>query len=183
MKDYIERRRKTMHIESKLEEVIKNLFEKLEKLEVGSEEYNAVLNSITKLMDRAIDLEKITVEEAVKIKQICSEETLKKLQIETDREVKMEQIETDREVKMEQIETDKQVKLEQIKSETHMKKQELTDNKKYRIGSVLIESGKIIIPLIYAWKTFKESMYFEKNDTFSYTGGKISQRKLLDPKH
>ena len=172
MKDYIERRRKTMHIESKLEEVIKNLFEKLEKLEVGSEEYNAVLNSITKLMDRAIDLEKITVEEAVKIKQICSEETLKKLQIETDREVKMEQ-----------IETDKQVKLEQIKSETHMKKQELTDNKKYRIGSVLIESGKIIIPLIYAWKTFKESMYFEKNDTFSYTGGKISQRKLLDPKH
>ena len=150
-----------MQIESKLEEVIKNLLEKLDGMEVGSEEYNAVLNGVTKLMDRAIDLEKITVEEAVKIKQICSEETLKKLQINTEKEVKMEQ----------------------IKSETHTKKLELTDNKKYRIWDVLVAGGKIVIPLAYAWMTFKESMYFEKNDTFSYTAGKISQKRLLDPKN
>ena len=52
-----------MSIQTLLNEEIKNEFEDLKKMELGSETYRATVDGLTKLVDRAIELEKIDVEQ------------------------------------------------------------------------------------------------------------------------
>ena len=51
-----------MKFKSQLSTEIKDELETLGKLEVGSEAHRAAVDSVTKLMDRAIELEKLEVE-------------------------------------------------------------------------------------------------------------------------
>lgn len=52
-----------MSIQTLLNEEIKNEFEDLKKMELGSETYKTMVDGLTKLVDRAIELEKIDVEQ------------------------------------------------------------------------------------------------------------------------
>lgn len=52
-----------MSIQTLLNEEIKNEFEDLKKMELGSETYKTTVDGLTKLVDRAIELEKIDVEQ------------------------------------------------------------------------------------------------------------------------
>lgn len=50
-------------------EIVREL-EKLKEMEVGSEEYEAAVNGVTKLWDRALEHEKVLIDEEVKTKQL-----------------------------------------------------------------------------------------------------------------
>lgn len=51
-----------MKIETLLHEEIKDEFDELSKLEVGSEKYKITVDGITKLVDRAIEIDKLNTE-------------------------------------------------------------------------------------------------------------------------
>lgn len=52
-----------MSIQTLLHEEIKDEFSNLKKMELGSETYKTTVDGLTKLVDRAIELEKIDVEQ------------------------------------------------------------------------------------------------------------------------
>lgn len=81
-----------MEIESVLRDEITYDFEKLKEMDVGSDEYRSTIDSITKLMDRAIEIEKINVgvEEKAQTRETEQktrelEEGFKRQQMEEDR--------------------------------------------------------------------------------------------------
>lgn len=78
-----------MNIETLLREAIQREFEKLQGFDVGSEEYKTTVDGLVKLMDRAIELEKL----------------------ETEVQDKAENRETDNELKLKQMEVDKKDRL------------------------------------------------------------------------
>ena len=55
-----------MSIETLLNDEIRSEFEELKKLEVGTEQYKASVDGLTKLVDRAIEFEKIDAERTEK---------------------------------------------------------------------------------------------------------------------
>lgn len=52
-----------MRIDTLLHEEIADEFEHLNKMEVGTETYRTTVDGLTKLMDRAIEIEKLEIEE------------------------------------------------------------------------------------------------------------------------
>ena len=73
-----------MKNETMLHEEIQNEFEELKKIEVGSDKYKTAVDGLTKLMDRAIEIDKLNV---------GSEERLDARNI--DAELRQEQFEAD----------------------------------------------------------------------------------------
>lgn len=59
-----------MDIETMLNEEIRDEFENLKTMELGSDQYRTTVDGLTKLVDRAIDLEKISIEQSEKQKQM-----------------------------------------------------------------------------------------------------------------
>lgn len=57
-----------MRIDAMLHEEIKSEMEALKDLEIGSDEYKAAVDGIAKLYDRAIEIDKIDIEQEEKIK-------------------------------------------------------------------------------------------------------------------
>ena len=73
-----------MKNETMLHEEIQNEFEELKKIEVGSDEYKTAVDGLTKLMDRAIEIDKLNVgaEERLDARNIDAE--LRQEQLEAD---------------------------------------------------------------------------------------------------
>ena len=67
-----------------LDEEIQVEFEKLSKLEVGSESYKATVDGLTKLVDRAVEIDKTEMENTTKIEAQNIENDFKALQIKED---------------------------------------------------------------------------------------------------
>lgn len=67
-----------------LDEEIQVEFEKLSKLEVGSESYKATVDGLTKLVDRAVEIDKTEMENATKIEAQNIENDFKAVQIKED---------------------------------------------------------------------------------------------------
>lgn len=59
-----------MNIETLLNEELKSEFEVLKELEAGTEDYKVTVDGITKLMDRAIEIERLNVEQDEKAEQM-----------------------------------------------------------------------------------------------------------------
>lgn len=74
-----------MKVETMLNDEIRSEFEELKKLEVGSDQYRAVIDGIAKLMDRAIEYDKLDAE--------CNE---KKLNRGFDEDYKLQQAEEEK---------------------------------------------------------------------------------------
>lgn len=62
-----------MSMTAKLNNEIDRRFDKLSELDASSEEYSAAINSVTKLMDRAIEIEKLDRTDAQNEKQLKEE--------------------------------------------------------------------------------------------------------------
>ena len=62
-----------MNIETLLNKEIKSEFECLEDLEAGSEAYKATVDGLTKLVDRAIEIDKLNIEHEEKEKLAAEE--------------------------------------------------------------------------------------------------------------
>lgn len=80
-----------MSIKTLLEEEIKEEFEELGKTEIGTEAYKTTVDGLTKLVDRAIELEKAEADREDRIAARESELNLKEQQLEDekkDRKVK-----------------------------------------------------------------------------------------------
>ena len=74
-----------MRIETELHAEIGSEFEELHKMEVGTEKYKTTVDGLTKLMDRAIEIEKLNIEHEEKTKEFETEVELKQAQMEEDR--------------------------------------------------------------------------------------------------
>lgn len=74
-----------MEIETLLQDEIRNEFEELKKMELGTEKYKVTVDGLTKLVDKAIEMEKIEIEHEEKA-----------IIFETDNKLKMSQIKEDR---------------------------------------------------------------------------------------
>lgn len=59
-----------MSMTTKLQKEIDDRFEKLNKLDPSSKEYSAAVDSVTKLIDRAIEIEKLEMTEAQNERQL-----------------------------------------------------------------------------------------------------------------
>jgi hypothetical protein len=74
-----------MNIEHLLYDEIETEFEKLRTTEPGSEKYKVTVDGLTKLMDRAIEMEKVNVDCEDKAKIRESEQLMKQQQMDDDR--------------------------------------------------------------------------------------------------
>ena len=74
-----------MNIETKLYVEIDNEFEALSQMEVGTEAYRTTVEGLTKLMDRAIEIDKLEVERDERIKTQKKEEEFKLAQMEEEK--------------------------------------------------------------------------------------------------
>lgn len=74
-----------MKIETLLHEEIQGEFEELEKIEVGSDKYKTAVDGLTKLCDRAIEIEKFKTEQELKRDQQEADEILRAEQMKDER--------------------------------------------------------------------------------------------------
>ncbi len=74
-----------MNIERSLHEEIVCEFEELSKMTPGTEEYKTTVDGLTKLVDRAIEMEKLHIDEDDKVKTRESEENWKSIQLKEER--------------------------------------------------------------------------------------------------
>ena len=78
-----------MSIQTLLNEEIKNEFEELKKIDIGSDEYEKVVGGLTKLVDRAIEMEKFDMEYDEKVTSREIENNLKQQQLDDERKDKI----------------------------------------------------------------------------------------------
>lgn len=74
-----------MSIKTLLGEEIQSEFEELKKIQVGTDEHKAAVDSVTKLVDRAIDLERVEIERVDKAENRDIEYSLKTKELDDER--------------------------------------------------------------------------------------------------
>lgn len=74
-----------MNITRKVFEEAENQLEELRKMELGTDQYKATVDGITKLLDRGIEMDKLESEIAEKEKNRIDENSLKAQQLEEER--------------------------------------------------------------------------------------------------
>ena len=74
-----------MSVQTLLNEEIKSEFDELKKMELGSDKYEKTVNGLTKLVDKAIEMEKFDMEYDEKVKSRENDETFKQTQLIEDR--------------------------------------------------------------------------------------------------
>lgn len=139
-----------------LESEISAEFKTLENMELGSDEYKSVLDGLTKLIDRSINLDKLDIDKEEKIK---------------DRE-------SDSNYKVEQLNNDKSYR----DSDIILRTQQMTNEQRDRMITNAITAAGIIIPsLITIWGTIK-TLKFEEQGTVTTIMGRGFINKLLPKK-
>lgn len=145
-----------MDIQSLLCEEIKAELVSLKDAEFGSDLYKATVDSIVKLTDRAIELEKLDIEHEEKVKNR-----------ETDTDLKTQQLE-------------EQIKSRELDIELRTKQME-EERQNRLLSNVLVAAGIIVPSLITIWGTLK-SFEFEKEGTVTTIMGRGFINKLLPKK-
>lgn len=74
-----------MNVKTLLEEEIRGEFEGLNELEVGSKEYRTTVDGLTKLIDRAIEIEKMESESDEKVENRVFDNDLKLKQLDEEK--------------------------------------------------------------------------------------------------
>lgn len=139
-----------------LEEEISAEFNTLKDMELGSEEYKSVVDGLTKLMDRSINLDKLGIDKEEKIK---------------DRE-------SDSNYKAEQLNSEKSYR----DSDIILRTQQMSNEQRDRLITNAITAAGIVIPsLITIWGTFK-TLKFEEQGTVTTIMGRGFINKLLPKK-
>lgn len=74
-----------MSIKTQLEDEIRNEFEALRKIEVGSDTYRATVEGLTKLVDRKIEMDKAEVDARERVMKRNDDNEFKEMQLADDR--------------------------------------------------------------------------------------------------
>lgn len=74
-----------MKIETLLHDEIKSELEELKKIELGSEKYKVTVDGLTKLVDKAIEMDKLNIEVQEKVESRENDNDLKLKQMEEER--------------------------------------------------------------------------------------------------
>lgn len=74
-----------MKIETLLHDEIKSELEALKKIELGSEKYKVTVDGLTKLVDKAIEMDKLNIEVQEKVESRENDNDLKLKQMEEER--------------------------------------------------------------------------------------------------
>lgn len=74
-----------MSIKTQLEDEIRDEFEALRKIEVGSDAYRATVEGLTKLVDRKIEMDKVEVDARERIIKRNDDNEFKEMQLADDR--------------------------------------------------------------------------------------------------
>lgn len=167
-----------MEIETLLNKEIASNLELLGETQRDSDEYKQLVDVTAKLIDRAIDIEKIHAEVEAKEKSR-----------ELERELKLKQIEEEKTIKIKQIEEDRDIKLKQLEDEGcaravdyDLKKTQADEDRKGRIWRDAIAIAGIVVPTwLTIWGT-KKSFEFEKEGTITTIMGRGFIGKLLSKK-
>ena len=138
-----------------LESEISAEFKTLENMELGSDEYKSVVDGLTKLIDRSINLDKLDIDKEEKIK---------------DRE-------SDSNYKVEQLNNDKSYR----ESDITLRTQQMTNEQRDRMITNAITAAGIVPSLITIWGTFK-TLKFEEQGTVTTIMGRGFINKLLPKK-
>ena len=145
-----------MEIETLLHEEIESELQTLGELEAGSNEYKTVVDGLTKLLDRAIEMDKFNIA----------------------RDEKLEEREFEREQKLKQMEEEK---LEREFERKHKIKQMEEEKKDRFIKNVLNGVGIGLPVAVTIWGTLK-SLKFEETGTVTTLVGRGFINKLLPKK-
>lgn len=74
-----------MSIKAQLEDEIRDEFEALRKIEVGSDTYRATVEGLTKLVDRKIEMDKVEVDARERVLKRNDDNEFKEMQLADDR--------------------------------------------------------------------------------------------------
>lgn len=74
-----------MSIKTQLEDEIRDEFEALRKIEVGSDTYRATVEGLTKLVDRKIEMDKVEVDARERVLKRNDDNEFKEMQLADDR--------------------------------------------------------------------------------------------------
>ena len=85
--------------------------------EVTSDAYKAAIDGVNKLMDKAIELEKIKVDAQTKADARISDAEFKQKQLEQEAEFKQKQLDQDAEFKQKQIDSERAMRMAQMKDD------------------------------------------------------------------
>ena len=82
---HLKRRGFNMRIETPLRDEIRNEFEELKKMKLGSDEYRNTVDGLTKLIDRALEIEKMDADHREKVENRDYENDFKQRQMTDER--------------------------------------------------------------------------------------------------
>ena len=160
-----------MNIENLLHDEIVRELATLDDMEVGTDSYKVTIDGVTKLVDRAIDIDKLNIE---------SEE--KKKARESGDELKKEQMEREDKFKREQLRLEEDFKHKQMKLEEDFKRKQMEEEKKDRkVKNAIAIATLVVSNAIVIWGTCK-SIKFEETGTFTTIMGRGFINKLLPKK-
>lgn len=163
-----------MEFENLLNGAIETGFEELEELDVNSPEYKTRVETLTKFMDRAIEIEKCNNEREDRTERLEVENDLKQSQLEADKKRQ----EFEEEIKRLQLEEEKR----QRRFEQEIREKQMKEERQNRIATIIITASGIILPIVVTiWGT-KKSFEFEKEGTITTIMGRGFINKLLPKK-
>ena len=158
-------------IKRELDDEILDELKRLGDIDVGTEEYKTTAEGLVKLMDRAIEIDKLEAERVEKEKARNLEQEMKNKQL-------TEQIkarESDTEIKRKQLEEQKLSR----ESDTFYKNTQLADERKSRFVSNCITVGGIILNVgLTIWGT-RKTLKFEETGSITTTAGRNFMSKLF----
>lgn len=163
-----------MNFEHLLEGAIAEEFEQLGETDIGSPEYKTRVDTLTKFMDRAIEIEKCSNEREDRIDRQEREIDLKQSQLEAEQ--KRQQFEE--EIKRAQMEEEKRHR----RFEQEIRERQMKEERTNRIVTTIITATGIVLPIVVTiWGT-KKSFEFEQTGTITTIMGRGFVNKLLPKK-
>ena len=181
-----------MEFKTQLSEEIVDEISRLSGMEVGTDAYRTTVDGLTKLMDRAIEIEKFNADCKIKeetrkldieMKQKQLDEQIKSREadIETKRKQLDEQIKSrEADIEMKEKQLKEQIKSRELDVELRQKQFEV-ETKDQHIKN-LITIGSYVLPaLLTVWGTYK-TLKFEETGTITTAMGRGFINKLLPKK-
>lgn len=172
-----------MNYKETLNDEIQNELETLSGMQdLGTDTYKTLVDGITKLIDKSIELHKLETGALEKENERRLDNELKVEQIKLDNELRVEQIKLDNELKAEQARLTQDFNQHQSEVENSLKREQIENEKKdakFRNG---IAIGSLILSTALAvWGTNK-TLKFEETGTVTTIMGKGFINSLIPRK-
>lgn len=178
-----------MEIETLLKEEIVDEFSRLSKMEVGTDEYKTAVDGLTKLMDRAIEINKFNEDCKVKEETRKFDAEMKQKQLDEqiknrEADIDMRQKQLDEQVKSRQADTDMKFKqlLEQINSretDLRLREKQLEIEKRDQHIKNLISIGVSVAGYLLTYWGTNKTLKFEETGTVTTNAGRGFLNKLF----